>query len=367
MDRHDFSSVTAKELAVTLERYGCRGLTYWFDEERQMSFCLIEAPNKQAIETMHEQAHSLIPYEILEVENHIINFFLGRIEQTQFADASATADELVLDDSAFRIILATELKDAALLPSKIGGSEAQEILQLLNDIIQRCMSKYNGKEVQHVGRGLLASFIAATEAVLCAIEIQNDFRLHKRKTSADPLCIEIGLSANTSANGNSDFFGQTIQLAKRLCKVPGAHQLAISSMVRDLLKPQRPDNLGKSHIIRILNLPEEQFLNQLFDCTETTWNESRFTIFDLAKALGLSRSQLYRKTTALMGYSPNEFVKEFRLTKAVEFIESQEGTIADVAYQTGFTSPSYFSKCFLKRFSILPSSYANAVAASNSL
>ncbi len=375
MDRHDFSGVTAKDVAAAhqedlkiQEKFGCRGLTYWFDEERQMAFCLVEAPHKEAVKNMHEHAHGLVPYEIIEVESHLVKVFLGRIEHPQPAEnPSQNSDTLVFDDPAFRIILAIELKDAALLVPKIGRAEAQKLFYLQNDIVRRALKKYCGKEVQHAGYGFLVSFNSASEAVFCALEIQELIRSHRSKASADLLFVQMGLSAGVPVNESKEFFGQAIQLANRLCKVPGAGHIVVSSMVRDLFKQQEVNTFSKGHLIRALIPSEERFLNQLYDCTESSWKESSFSVLGYTKELGLSKSQLYRKTIALLGHSPNDFVKEYRLNKALKILESQEGSISDVAYQTGFTSPSYFSKCFLKRFNILPSNYATSVAASHSL
>lgn len=369
MDRHDFSGVTAKDVAAAhqedlkiQEKYGCRGLTYWFDEDRQMAFCLIEGPSKEAVKKMHEEAHGLVPFEIIEVESDIVKAFLGRIEDPQASEITPGPEHFAFDDSAFRTVMATELKDAALLASKIGQAEAQKLSNLHNEIIRRSLLKYEGKEGRHTGHGFLASFTSPSKAVLCAIEIQETIQKHNSKSLSKKLDVEIGLSAGTPVNGSSDFFGQAIQLANRLCKVAG--RVVVSSMVRDLSKQEESSHVGEAHLVRTLNLPEERFLNQLYDITETAWNENEFTILDFAKAFGMSKSQLYRKTISLLGYSPNVFVKEYRLAKAVEIIESQESNISEVAYHVGFTSPSYFSKCFRKRFNILPSSYATAVAGS---
>ncbi len=106
---------------------------------------------------------------------------------------------------------------------------------------------------------------------------------------------------------------------------------------------------------------EEKFLNQLMDITERTWNQEGLKVSDFGKQMGLSKSQLYRKITSLTGYSPNEFIKEFRLKKAIELIERQQDNISQIAYEAGFNSLSYFSKCFHKRFGILPSVIANAL------
>lgn len=371
MDRHDFSRVTANDVAAAhqedlkiQEKYGCRGLTYWFDEERQTAFCLIEGPDEDSVRKMHLEAHGLVPFEIIEVDSHIVKAFLGRIEDPQPSEKTTSSDLFAFEDPAFRTILATALKDAALLSSRIGQREAQKLFCLQNEIIRNALHKYEGTEVRHAGHGFLASFMSASNAVLCAVEIQEVLCKQNSRSASEKLEVEIGLSAGTPVNGTSDIFGEAIQLAYRLCKVPCAGQVVVSSVVRDLFKQEEAHHLKEEHQVRTLNLPEEQFLNQLYDITETTWNESGFTMPAFAKAVGLSKSQLYRKTVSLLGYSPNDFVKEYRLTKAVEIIESQASSISEVAYHAGFTSPSYFSKCFQKRFHMLPSSYASAVAAS---
>ncbi|WP_289053947.1 DUF4242 domain-containing protein [Carboxylicivirga marina] len=76
MDRLDLPGVTAKDVAEAHQKdlkiqddYGCRAITYWFDEERQTAFCLIEAPDKGAVKAMHEHAHGLVPHQIIEVNN----------------------------------------------------------------------------------------------------------------------------------------------------------------------------------------------------------------------------------------------------------------------------------------------------------
>jgi len=68
MDRHDIPGLTAMDVAeghkqdlLIQDRYDCRALTYWFDEKRGTAFCLIEAPKKEAVERMHDEAHGLIP------------------------------------------------------------------------------------------------------------------------------------------------------------------------------------------------------------------------------------------------------------------------------------------------------------------
>lgn len=369
MDRHDLPGITAKDVAEAhqedlkiQETYGCRALTYWFDEERQTAFCLIEAPDKDSVKEMHDHAHGLVPHQLVEVDNHVVEAFLGRIAHPEASDNSADSDLIVFNDPAFRTIMATDLKDAAFMSSKLGGVETTKLLGIHNDIIRNALKQHGGREVQHIGDGFLASFALVSKAVLCAIEIQKTFKKYNSKTSAHKLHVKVGLGAGIPVTDSKDFFGQAVQLAKRLCKVPSEGQVIASSMVRDLYKQDRLHVFGKEESIRTLNLPEEKFLNQLWDITKTAWNEAGFNIHDLAKQMGVSKSQLYRKTVSLTGYSPNDFIKEYRLNKAVKLIQKQEGNISEIAYQSGFTSPSYFSKCFQKQFDILPSDYATAIA-----
>ena len=91
------------------------------------------------------------------------------------------------------------------------------------------------------------------------------------------------------------------------------------------------------------------------------WNDEKFNLDNFSREIGLSKAQLYRKVTAVTGYSPNVFIREYRLTMALKAIENMKGNIAEIAIESGFNNPSYFSKCFHKKFGILPSEYANAI------
>jgi AraC-like DNA-binding protein len=73
--------------------------------------------------------------------------------------------------------------------------------------------------------------------------------------------------------------------------------------------------------------------------------------------MAMSKSQLYRKTISLTGLSPNILIKEYRLEKAKELMRRQRYTISQITFDSGFTSPSYFTKCFKKKYGLLPMTY----------
>jgi AraC-like DNA-binding protein len=110
---------------------------------------------------------------------------------------------------------------------------------------------------------------------------------------------------------------------------------------------------------RIYTLPlsEESFLHSLFDFIEKEWNNPELKVDDFDLPLGMSRTQVYRKVMLLTGKSPNSFIKEYRLNRALERMHHDMHSLSEIAYDTGFNSPSYFSKCFQRRFDVLPSDY----------
>ena len=86
MDRHDGLNATAKSLAEAHQldlkvqnKFRCKAHTYWYDEDKQIAFCLIEAPDKKAVEEMHRNSHGLVGNQIIEVQSNIVEYFLGRI------------------------------------------------------------------------------------------------------------------------------------------------------------------------------------------------------------------------------------------------------------------------------------------------
>ena len=84
--------------------------------------------------------------------------------------------------------------------------------------------------------------------------------------------------------------------------------------------------------------------------------DENFSIDTLAEQMNMSRSNFYRKIKALSGMSPNDYLKALRMNKAAELIRG--GTrISEVAAQVGFTSSSYFAKCFKVKYGVLPKEY----------
>jgi len=106
---------------------------------------------------------------------------------------------------------------------------------------------------------------------------------------------------------------------------------------------------------------DEKFLKRLMSLLEEHLGEEHFSVTELSDLLAMSRSQLHRKLKALVDQSPNQLIRSFRLQRAHDLLRQQSATTAEVAYAVGFSSPSYFSKCFHQQFGYSPSDIANHV------
>jgi AraC-like DNA-binding protein len=95
---------------------------------------------------------------------------------------------------------------------------------------------------------------------------------------------------------------------------------------------------------------ENSFLTRLAEITEANLTDERFGVSELAREMGMSRSNLHRKLIAAKGISISTYIRQFRLEKAMELLKQSSSTISEIAFQVGFNSVTYFSKCFHDHF-----------------
>lgn len=102
---------------------------------------------------------------------------------------------------------------------------------------------------------------------------------------------------------------------------------------------------------------DEQFMQQVMEVMEKQMDNSEFTVDEFAQELSMGRTVFYQKLKAIIGLSPVDFIRDMRIKRAKQLMDSGEYNISTVAYMTGFNDPKYFSKCFKKQFGISPSEY----------
>ena len=105
---------------------------------------------------------------------------------------------------------------------------------------------------------------------------------------------------------------------------------------------------------------DKAFVKQLHDIIKSHMGNSDFGVEDIGAEIGLSRVQLYRKVKAITGSSVVDLLRKARLAKARRLLEANSMNISEVAYEVGFSSPSYFTKCFKDEYGMLPGDVTNA-------
>jgi signal transduction histidine kinase/CheY-like chemotaxis protein len=105
---------------------------------------------------------------------------------------------------------------------------------------------------------------------------------------------------------------------------------------------------------------DDRFLRRFLARIEEVYADPEYNIERLSETLGLSRGHLHRKIRELTGTTPVDFLRNYRLRKAAQLIRQNSLPVSDIAYQTGFSSPAYFSKCFKTVYGQTPSEYLHS-------
>lgn len=359
LDLHDLpDGVTAEHVAemhqadLKIEhKHSCRGITYWCDEKRQTAFCLIEAPNKKAIRELHEEAHGAVPQRIIEVNDTIVESFLGRIEDPA---KSQNTRLNIINDPAFRAIMVIELSKNII--DKIEAYQFSLFSQRIHQSISKTLKKHEGRVVKSDNESYLVSFKSVTNAVLCALKIQDKLKYIIPRFEKAHKDVKIGICSGIPVTDKDNLFEDAVICATNMCRNVTEH-IVISSEVKDLFESENRNTKIDKDLIRTLQSNEEIFLIQLMEFIEISWNKTNFNVQNFSDKLGFSKSQFYRKLTKITGKAPNVFLRDYKLQKALDLLHKQSGNISEIAYETGFNSPAYFSKCFIEKYGILPSKY----------
>ena len=107
-----------------------------------------------------------------------------------------------------------------------------------------------------------------------------------------------------------------------------------------------------------VNQVDAEFLRETMEAVERHLADFEFDVDILAKKLAVSRRQLFRKFNALVGCTPNVFIRTIRLKRAGQLLKDSKMTVSEVIYAVGFSDPKYFRSVFKGQFGVLPAEYA---------
>ena len=353
MDIHLNSDLNLDEVAKLHQadlrvqgKYGVNYQRYWVNEEMGTVFCLMNGPDKESCIAVHKESHGQIGCNIIEVKPGDYEHYLGQFDLSVKDRAFIQKDT---PDTGFRTFVHIDL----IVSSRHHYSNSIEKFR-------QHVTNYKGTIVEHSGEGIQCIFTSCSAAINFAIAIQNEFDITNHQLNGKvPFCTEcqIGISAGDPVEEHHEqFFAGVFLLAKKLCHAAKAGQIVVSRVVKECLLLESKNN-SYAQKIRVVDDTEQKFLDNLMKVIHENLGSQEFNAQILGRSMGLSRPQLYRKVRNLTGFSPGKFIREQRLKNAASMLRNRSGNISEVAINLGFTNPSYFARCFLERFGLLPSKF----------
>jgi AraC-like DNA-binding protein len=355
MDLHKIPKITiaeAKKAHVADEliqqKYGVKYLQFWCNEQAGTLFCLVEGPDRETVESVHHMAHGHVACAVVEVDPSYYATVMGdnvRIDQGLVHNQSGEVDP------GYRSIMVVGLKGKV---KKSGDEHQSKSLSTVRLLIHRHLSRHGGRSLPLSGdERQAAAFDSAAQAWQCAASIEKELNVrNKKEGKAGTVHFQIGLSAGQPVTEKEGFIGEALRLAKNICQFAPQNSMMISALFAELCGEELGG--GKSKI-RTLSAAEESFLVDVSGIIDKRLFDEDLNIESLVREAGISRPQLYRKIHKLTGLSPNDLIRDLRLDKALYLLKRKSGNVSEIAFQVGFSNPSYFAKCFARKYGSLPS------------
>ncbi|WP_370087792.1 7TM diverse intracellular signaling domain-containing protein [Ekhidna sp.] len=184
------------------------------------------------------------------------------------------------------------------------------------------------------------------------LEVCKELKSHEA-TNHIPVVILTGKSSQSSRleglESNADAY---------LSKPFDADELRL--VIRNLLASRDQMKSRYSNTLKLeaseieVSSQQEIFLKKAIEIVEQHMADENFSVEELSSQLALDRTQLFRKLKALTGESPSTFIRTIRLKRAHQLLNAQAATVSEIAYATGFSSPSYFIKCYKEQYGHSP-------------
>jgi class 3 adenylate cyclase len=231
--REELAKVHAQDLAVQ-EKYGVSYHKYWVNETAGKVFCLCDGPSAEAAEAVHREAHGLLAQKIIQVEAGVAALFMGGSELDASGAVMLRGAKADTRDPAIRTILFTDIVGSTSLTRKMGDEAAMKVLDVHDSIVRQGLDEMGGREIKHLGDGIMASFVSAAAAVKCATRIQQKIKEHGEENEANAFQLRIGIAAGEPVEHHDDLFGCTVQLAARLCAYARPEEILVSNVVAEL-------------------------------------------------------------------------------------------------------------------------------------
>jgi AraC-like DNA-binding protein len=322
-----------QDLAIQ-ERFGVIQIKYWVNVEAKTLFCLMEGPDKDACNMVHKESHGNTACNIIEVSDDEFNLFLGEGEDVN--DLAITKSGEI--DTGYRTLLLLSIADFT-------GRYSHNTNKILGLIEQ-----HQGAVILQPEDDIMVSFVFASHAIQCALEIGRLL-----KSIPDHFEFTLSLVSGRPVDEEGyNLFEETKQKVRSLCALGLTKTFYLDSDTKTLSEKEHVSAKIKTDDFKVMHYKDSHFIFQLCDLLNQNLSYPDFKSEDLNELLGLSKSQAYRKIKSITGLAPNQLIQEFRLRKSLNSLKHNSKTIAEIAHEVGFNSPTYFTKVFKNRFNITP-------------
>jgi len=291
-------------------------------------------------------SHTGTAQAVSEKSNSTLNLLDGTIDQLNELEDTLTTESKARKRTTYKILIADD------------DSHMRQYLRLELEASFKVLECSNGKEALDIVHNYMPDLIL-TDVVM---PIMDGVSLC-RKLKSNPSTSHLPVVLITSRANNED-------LVKALDV--GADAYFIKPFKTELLKKNIYNLLINRERIKIKYSPEasivmadkpvasadQALLNKIILIIESRLGDPQLSAEDLSRDVGMSRVHLFRKLKKITGQSPSDFIRYIRLQKAAQLLDGKKGFIKEIAFEVGFTSLSYFSKCFHEFYGIKPSEYS---------
>jgi class 3 adenylate cyclase len=229
----DIAKAHAQDVAVQ-DKYGVHYDKYYFNKKAGKIFCLCHAPSAEAAVKVHKEAHGLVADKLIQVAPEMADLFMGAGEINRAGAVILPGADADDRDPGIRTILFTDIVGSTALTRRVGDEAAMELLAVHDQIVRDALADLGGREIKHLGDGIMASFVSTASAVKCASRVQREVAKHRQEKADRSFQIRVGVAAGEPVEHHNDLFGCTVQLAARLCSHADAEQILVSNVVAEL-------------------------------------------------------------------------------------------------------------------------------------
>lgn len=307
-------------------------------------------------------------FKEFEGNDHL--FWAGNTEEVLGEMQSFIADLKPFEESQQKLLALVNAKISA----PVSESGEFSLISINEQNVAQQISKYRGELVSIHGGIITAFFEGPSKAVHCCLDFQNAL-------SPANISLKAGIHMGECFMKNNELAeGATLNKTQDIFNVADDDEILVSQTIKNLLPEAElqfkvVDQVRSAKAFAKLFKVEDRFseklnifdpkqienakhgllLERVMQATYENIDNESFGVELLCQEVGLSERQLQRKVKAITNKSPNQLIRSVRLHKAKEMLIKKIDGVSQIAFQTGFSNPSYFAKCFKAEFGMSPS------------